>query len=335
MRDVYGCKKIEKLQNYLTNKERESIIGAIPTPQPPEKTRRQKKGKIFMARNKESTAPTSSVEQGEDSRRPGLFKKLALAGIAAGTVFNTTACSAEDWESPQPTATVTVTETAAPEVEQADGEVKLTPEELQRAKEIVLPEIEKRLNEFEGLIASGDRMAEMSAREDTLWVLHDKGTLPSYSEEQGVEVREVDALDFSLDYTLDGGTIVQVVDDRVPLCSRHGEHVKCSDINPDIDADHNEEVRIELFTPHDYLSGDNLTFEGIRKLLGDSDIQITSISDESDWDDRTTAKIDRNGVLKACDTHRSEGGVIHDVRRIDPRGALEHLLNIYRSGRGR
>lgn len=287
-----------------------------------------------MARNEKFTAPAPSVEKGEDSGRPGPLKKLVLASVAVGTAFNTAACSAEDWESPRPTATVTVTETVVPEVEQADGEVKLTPEELQRAKEIVLPEIEKRLNGFEGLIASGDGMAEMSARQDTLWVLHGKGTLPSYSEEQGVEVREVDALDFSLDYALDGGTIVRVVDSRVPLCSRHDEYVECNDINPNIDADRKEEVRIEFFTPHNYLSGDDLTFEDIRELLGDSEMQITSISDYSDWDDRTTAEIDRNGVLTAYDTFRDEGGVTRRDR-MNPRGALEHLLNIYRSGLGR
>lgn len=151
-----------------------------------------------MARNEKIMAPAPSVEQGEDSGRPGPLKKLVLASVAVGTAFNTAACSAEDWESPQPTATVTVTETATPSAapeaatsevgkEQSDIEIKPTPEELQRAAAIVVPKVLSKLEEFEKITATKPR--GISSDEEVLWFFGDRSTLPVQGEGQ-VEVEE-------------------------------------------------------------------------------------------------------------------------------------------------
>ena len=303
-----------------------------------------------MARNN-NTAPGSDVEKGKGSERLGLLKKLALAGIAAGTAFNTAACSAEDWESPRPTATVTVTETATPSAapeaatsevgkEQSGIEIKPNPEELQRAKEIVLPEIEERLNEFEGLIASGElSQYNVISGKDLLSFYGDEYHIPGYGEEQGVTFEGRDSLDFFVAPTLEGTTL-RVSQEASVAAYQNGELVKYDEMSSELKKEKaklEERVTVQFSIPEGYLSDGNLTPDTIRKVLEDPEALMTDISsDIRGLNKRAWAD---DGILNSYE-HKHEYDAARDGTPIfldgyGPRETLERILSDCLRGAGK
>ncbi|MDO5343484.1 MAG: hypothetical protein Q4F02_01050 [Candidatus Saccharibacteria bacterium] len=304
-----------------------------------------------MARNEKFTAPAPSVEKGEDSGRPGPLKKLVLAGIAVGTAFNTAACSAEDWESPRPTATVTVTETATPSAapeaatsevgkEQSDIEIKPTPEEMQRAKEIVLPEIEERLNEFEGLIASGElSQYNVLSGKDSLSFYGDEHHIPGYGEEQGVTFEGRNSLGFFVTPTLEGTTL-RVSQEASVSAYQNGELVKYDEMSSELkkeEAKLEESVTVKFSIPEGYLSDGDLAPDTIRKVLKDPETLMTDISSDirglnkHAWDD--------GGILNSYEykyeyDDAGDGTMIF-LDGYGPRETLERILSDYLRGAGK
>ena len=303
-----------------------------------------------MARNN-NTAPGSDVEKGKGSERLGLLKKLALAGIAAGTAFNTAACSAEDWGSPRPTATVTVTETATPSAApeaatsevgkgQSGIEIKPNPEELQRAKEIVLPEIEERLNEFEGLIASGElSQYNVLSDKDSLSFYGNKYHIPGYGEEQGVTFEGRNSLRFFVTPTLEDTTL-RVSQEASVFAYQNGELVKYDEMSSELkkeEAKLEESVTVEFSIPEGYLSDGNLTPDTIREVLKDPETLMTGISsDIRGLEKRAWAD---DGILNSYEYEykydAAGDGTMIFLDGYSPRETLECILSDYLRGAGK
>lgn len=300
-----------------------------------------------MARNEKFIAP--AFEAGQESgsgRRRGLLKKFAIASIALGAAFNTASCSA-DSEPSCPMAIEIVTETAtpsaAPEVvgsqkEQFNGKVKLTPEEMQHAKEIATDEVIERLGEFEQLVANGEISQEydVSSGKDLLMFNGNKHHILGHSEEQGVTFQGINFLEFSVTPAFDGTTL-RVSQDTLIHADRDGEFVEHDEKSPALkeeEAKLESGVTIEFFTPGDHLSDEDLTPDAIRKVLEDPELQITSI--RSDIGGRNEHAWVDDGILRSYDyKYDARGDTIiwHDVD--DPRKTLKDILSDYRRGAGK
>lgn len=277
------------------------------------------------------------------ANHPSILKKLAIVGIAAGAAFNTTACSAES-EPSQPVAVATTAEDVIPSTaletadKQAEGEQpkakdKLIPEERQRAREIVLPEVLRRLDYFEGLIAtSSNDPIWQDGNGDMLYFQDDRGMVLPRDEVQHTGVRQSDGLTFYLDHELKG-TVLEVHDGTDKRCAQ-SEESRCGYDNS------LQGTWLKFSTPKSYLSktGD-LTPEQVREILNDPELQIVRVTNY-DGAMGDSVVIDANGALKGYnDLHiKNEDSGSYDITSTadnNPRELLERLINKYRDGLGR
>lgn len=266
------------------------------------------------------------------ANHPSILKKLAIVGIAAGAAFNTTACSAES-EPSQPVAVATTAEDAIPYTagEQSKAKDKLSPEEQQRAKEIVLPEVLRRLDHFEGLIATSSNdpspkgLMLRGSDEDMLYFTND--LLPRDDQDTGVWWS--DSLSFHIDHGLDGTTL-RVHDGTDKYCIQ-SEDPRCADKNP------LQGTWLEFFTPKSYLSNTkDLTSGQVRGILNDPKLQLVWVSND-DGAIESSVGIDFNGTLKGYNSLHIKNEDDDKTFTSDgnPRELLERLVNKYRDGLGR
>lgn len=257
------------------------------------------------------------------ANHPSILKKLAIVGIAAGAAFNTTACSAES-EPSQPVAVATTAEDVIPSKD------KLSPGERQRAKEIVLPEVLRRLDHFEGLIATSSNDPSLKGlilRGSDKDVLHfTNNLLPRDDQDTGVWWS--DSLRFHIDHG--NGTTLRVYDETNKYCIQ-SEDPRCADENP------LQGTWFEFSTPKSYLSNTkDLTSGQVRDILNDPKLQLVWVANH-DGAIESSVGIDFNGTLKGYNSlHiKNEDDDKTFTSDDNPYELLERLINKYRDGLGR
>lgn len=267
-----------------------------------------------MARNKESTAPTSSVEQGEGSGRPGLLKRLAVAGIMAGAMFNTTGCS------------VLVAMEAA--------ESRHIPEdERKHTEQLVLSRVQQRVKDFEERAAADDSKVSVVSEGDELRLAeYGYGPLSYTDEKRGVEVRGFDGISFHLDREDGDTTTVEISDATVGLCHKGEEFIYCHDeyMHPGSRAEFTFSV------PGDHLSGKDLTSDEVLSILTLPGAQMTNFY-VSDGPVSTSIEIGPDGSLKGKQVYWADypGDRNYFFDSIsDERETLQGMVQQYHDGLG-